>query len=146
MKKTLLTLSLLPLLGLGCNNTTATTPQTKSAEPTTGQEQTADTTVPEDQLAMIQKLYAAVPEISAKSEEIREASNGDVNVSVKIEKEAKEGDLYPVQVFEDHTTHTVPIWTFYMNATGDTIMHMHELTLEMESLDTWRATKDELPE
>jgi len=144
MKKLLLTLPLLAIIGAGCNNTT--TPDTKPAEHTQEQTETTDTSLPEDELAMIQKLYAAVPEISAKSQENRDASNGDVNVSVKIEKEAKEGDLYPVQVFEDHDTHTVPIWTFYMDANGDKIMHQNELTLEMESLDTWRRTKDELPE
>ncbi|PIR75649.1 MAG: hypothetical protein CO030_03210 [Candidatus Magasanikbacteria bacterium CG_4_9_14_0_2_um_filter_42_11] len=146
MKKLITTLSFLPLLGLGCNNTTTTVPQTKPAESTPPQEQTTDSAIPEDELTMIQKLYATVPEISEKSQEIRDASNGDVTVSVRIDKEHKDGDMYPVQVFEDHDTHTVTLWTFYISSTGDSVTHLDELTGEIESLETWRATRDELPE
>ncbi len=146
MKKILLTIIVLPLLGLGCNNTSPLS-QTKSAETVLPQEQTATDTVPENEITLIQTLYAEVPEISEKNQELSTASNNEVNVSVRIDKENKEGDVYPMYVFENHDTHTVPIWTFYIDTTGNnTIMHMNELTGEIESLETWRATRDELPE
>ncbi|PIR76105.1 MAG: hypothetical protein COU32_04075 [Candidatus Magasanikbacteria bacterium CG10_big_fil_rev_8_21_14_0_10_42_10] len=145
MKKTLFII-ILPLLGLGCNNNTSPLSQTKPAEAVLPQEQTATDIVPEDEITLIQKLYTAVPEISKKSQEIRDASNGDVSVSVRIDKENKNGDMYPVFVFEDRDTHTVTLWTFYISTTGDSIMHLNELTGDIESLETWRATRDELPE
>ena len=123
MKKALLTIIAIPLLGIGCNNTSLLS-QTKPAEVVLPQEQTATDTVPENQ-------------------ELRTASNNEVNVSVRIDKENKEGNVYPMYVFENHSTHTVPIWTFYINTKGDTIMHMNELTGEIETLETWRTTKKE---
>ncbi|HBB38339.1 MAG: hypothetical protein UV82_C0009G0056 [Candidatus Magasanikbacteria bacterium GW2011_GWD2_43_18] len=142
MKKALLTIIAIPLLGIGCNNTSLLS-QTKPAEVVLPQEQTATDTVPENEITLIQTLYAEVPEISEKNQELRTASNNEVNVSVRIDKENKEGDAYPMYVFENHSTHTVPIWTFYINTKGDTIMHMNELTGEIETLETWRTTKKE---
>ncbi|HBB38334.1 MAG: hypothetical protein UV82_C0009G0062 [Candidatus Magasanikbacteria bacterium GW2011_GWD2_43_18] len=124
------------LIGAGCAVHSDRTPRNTSA---------TDTSAPNETM-LIEKLYADVPEISEKSQEIRDVSNGDVTVSVRIDKEHREGDMYPVQVFEDHDTHTVTLWIFYISTTGDTVTHLNELTGEIESLETWRATRDELPE
>lgn len=83
-------------------------------------------------------LYEKVPEIKKKAKEVQDLSNGKVHLGVMIDFGSTDGKYFTAKVYEDHTSHIVTIWDFYINIRTLNIMYYDVVEDKLVSLQEWR--------